>query len=70
VDGEPIEYQETSTTVAERTLKFPIPDDAFEIEIFGSQVVPELPIGLIVIFGSVISLVLVFHRIRFLPFLL
>ncbi len=64
VDGENVDYNETLPTQTERMLKFPLPADAFEVEIFGSQVVPELPVGLIAIFGSVISAVLIYHRFR------
>ncbi|HEV8405328.1 MAG TPA: hypothetical protein VGQ13_05410 [Nitrososphaera sp.] len=65
VDGEDVEYEETQTTGTERVLTFPLPEDAFEVEIFGTQVVPEFPLAIVTIASSaMIGLVLIFQRIR------
>jgi hypothetical protein len=41
-----------------------MPKDAIEVEIFGSQVIPEFPFGLLIASSATIGLVLLLHRIR------
>ena len=50
IDGENVEFQELKSTT-DRTLTIPFSDGSQEIEIMGTQVVPE--------FGPIVSLVLV-----------
>jgi hypothetical protein len=64
VDGFDVEPEEILTTETERALKFPVPADAIEVEIFGSQVIPEFPLGLLIASSATIGLVPLLHRIR------
>jgi len=65
VDSEDVEYKEILTTETERVLKFPLPEDSSEVEIFGSQVVPEFAFLIVTIASSgIMGAVLVFHRTR------
>src|SRR6185437_15912497 len=50
VDGQEADFQETSTTTTDRTLSIPFTDGTEEIEIIGTQIVPE--------FGPIAALVL------------
>jgi hypothetical protein len=49
VDGEDLGYEEISTTAEKRELIIPIFSDSTEVEIFGSQVLPEFQFGFIVL---------------------
>jgi hypothetical protein len=49
VDGEDLGYDEISTTETERELLIPTLGESTEIEIFGSQVLPEFHIGFILL---------------------
>ena len=64
VDGFDVDYEEIQTTAAARTLRFSLPSDASEIEIFGSQVIPEFPFGVIIASAGTIGMILVIHRTR------
>ncbi len=50
VDGDEVEFEETSTTATERVLQIPFPNGAEEIEIIGTVVIPE--------FGTIAALIL------------
>lgn len=64
VDGFDVEYEEIQTTAAARTLRFSLPSDAIEIEIFGSQVIPEFPFGAMIATSATIGMILLIHRTR------
>jgi hypothetical protein len=64
VDGLDVEPEEILTTETERALKFPVPADASEVEIFGTEVIPEFPLGLLIASSAAIGLVPLLHRIR------
>ncbi len=58
VDGEEGFHEEISSTPTERTLEIVVPRQTTEIEIVGTQVVPEFPLAMLVIaaiFGSMIA---------------
>jgi hypothetical protein len=61
VDGEDVEYSESSTSLA-RELRIPILADATEVEIFGSQVLPEFPFGIVPVIVSAITIFLIIYR--------
>jgi len=44
-------YGEIASTSTERTLQIAVPVDTTEIEIFGTQVVPEFPVAMLVVAG-------------------
>ncbi len=46
------------------TLTFPIPADSEEIEIIGTGVIPEFPLGALVIMGAVSTMAIVISRMR------
>lgn len=63
VDGDDSEFEETSTTSTERTLSIPVPAGTEEIEIIGTQVIPEFGIvALLVLAASVGAILLVSRR--------
>lgn len=64
LDGEEVEYEETGTSDTQRQLMIPVSAGAGEIEIVGSQVIPEFPLGLTIITGSIVSLTVTLTRIR------
>lgn len=49
VDGEDLGHDEISTTEENRELIIPISGDSTEVEIFGSQVLPEFQVGFILL---------------------
>ena len=59
-------YGGISSTSTERTLQIAVPVDTTEIEIFGTQVVPEFPVAMLVIAGVFTSMIAVYRlRTRF-----
>ncbi len=50
VDGQEADFQETSTTTTDRTLSIPFTDGTEEMEIVGTQIVPE--------FGSMVEIII------------
>ena len=48
----------------EVVLKFFVPDGTQEIEIIGTQVIPEFPLGGILVFVSMISVVILLTKLR------
>jgi hypothetical protein len=64
VDGFDVEYEEIQTTATARTLRFNLPSDAIEIEIFGSQVIPEFPFGVMIATSATIGMIILIQRTR------
>jgi DNA-binding beta-propeller fold protein YncE len=62
-DGDDVEYEETDTTDTERVLTIPVSAGVSEIEIVGTQVVPEFPLGMIILMGS-ITIAMVIMRLN------
>ncbi len=71
VDGqESTDFQETSTTTTDRTLSIPFTDGTQEIEIIGTQIIPEFgPIAALVLAIAIISIIAVSAKtgLRFMP---
>ncbi len=70
VDGQEADFQETSTTTTDRTLSIPFTDGTQEIEIIGTQIVPEFgPIAALVLAIAIISIIAVSAKtgLRFMP---
>ena len=70
VDGQEADFQETSTTTTDRTLSIPFTDGTQEIEIIGTQIVPEFgPIAALVFAIAIISIIAVSAKtgLRFMP---
>ncbi|MGI0075245.1 MAG: hypothetical protein ACREA5_04800, partial [Nitrosotalea sp.] len=60
VDGQEADFQETSTTTTDRTLSIPFTDGTQEIEIIGTQIVPEFgPIAALVFAIAIVSIIAV-----------
>ena len=62
VDGQEADYQELSTNDKERELTIPVFAGAEEIEIIGTQVVPEFPIAVMAIMGLIVATTVVMSR--------
>ena len=59
-DGQEADFQETSTTKTDRTLTIPFEDGTQEIEIIGTQIVPEFgPIAALVLAIAIVSIIAV-----------
>ena len=70
VDGQEADFQETSTTTTDRTLSIPFTDGTQEIEIVGTQIVPEFgPIAALVLAIAIVSIIAVSAKtgLRFMP---
>jgi predicted secreted protein with PEFG-CTERM motif len=70
VDGQEADFQETSTTTTDRTLSIPFTDGTQEIEIIGTQIIPEFgPIAALVLAIAIISIIAVSAKtgLRFMP---
>ncbi len=70
VDGQEADFQETSTTTTDRTLSIPFTDGTQEIEIIGTQIVPEFgPIAALVLAIAIVSIIAVSAKtgLRFMP---
>lgn len=59
VDDEPTSYQETRTTASERELTFSVSPDSSDIEIFGKQIVPEFPAGIVAALAMCVAIVVI-----------
>ena len=46
------------------TFSFFVPDFTEEVEIIGTHVIPEFPIGVVLIFGVLVTVVILFSRTR------
>jgi hypothetical protein len=64
VDGDEGDFTETSTTADSRELTIEVPGGAEEVEIVGTQVVPEFPIAVMAVMGAVIGTAIAAGRIR------
>ncbi len=70
VDSQQAEFQETSTTTTDRTLSIPFTDGTEEIEIIGTQIIPEFgPIAALVLAIAIVSIIAVSAKtgLRFMP---
>jgi predicted secreted protein with PEFG-CTERM motif len=63
VDGEEVDYEITSDS-ASSTFTFFVPIGSEEVEIIGTSVVPEFPIGAIFGFAVMISSIMIFAKIK------
>jgi hypothetical protein len=64
VNGDAIDYREHRTTDTERALTIQVPAGVEEIEIMGTQVIPEFAIAIIAVMGVVIGMAIAVHRSR------
>ncbi len=62
VDGDEAEADETSTTSTERTLSIPVPAETEEIEIIGTQVIPEFGILAALVLAAAVGAIVVMSR--------
>ena len=70
VDTQEADVQETSTTTTDRTLSIPFTDGTEEIEIIGTQIIPEFgPIAALVLAIAIVSIIAVSAKtgLRFMP---
>jgi len=70
VDNQEADFQETSTTTTDRTLSIPFTDGTEEIEIIGTQIIPEFgPIAALVLAIAIVSIIAVSAKtgLRFMP---
>jgi predicted secreted protein with PEFG-CTERM motif len=70
VDNQEADFQETSTTTTDRTLSIPFTDGTQEIEIIGTQIIPEFgPIAALVLAIAIVSIIAVSAKtgLRFMP---
>jgi predicted secreted protein with PEFG-CTERM motif len=65
-DGKEIDYQITSDSDSS-TFTFFIPEFTEEVEIIGTHVIPEFPVGVILIFAAMISSIIIFAKAK-IPF--
>ncbi len=66
VDGDEGFYEETASTPTERTLEIVVPNGTTEIEIVGTQAMPEFPVAMLIIATVFTSMIAVFRlRTRF-----
>jgi predicted secreted protein with PEFG-CTERM motif len=63
VDGEEVDYQITSDSESS-TFEFFVPIGSEEVEIIGTHVIPEFPIGAVFGFAVMISSVMLFAKIK------
>ncbi len=69
-DGQQADFEETGNTKTDRTLSIPFTDGTEEIEIIGTQIVPEFgPIAALVLAIAIISIIAVSAKtgLRFMP---
>ncbi len=59
VDGEDVDFQEVNATSMDRTLSIQVPAGSGEIEIIGTQVIPEFPLVELFVLTSSMALVIV-----------
>ena len=63
VDGEEVDYKITSDSDSS-TFEFFVPIGSEEVEIIGTHVIPEFPIGAIFGFAVMISTIMIFAKIK------
>jgi len=66
VNGYEVEY--TITSSKDTVLTFFVPDFTEEIEIIGTYVVPEFPLGVILVFGSTFGIIITLLKTKKLSF--
>jgi hypothetical protein len=67
VDDEEVKYKAVKLEKkadTQRKLKIPLPAGATQVEIIGTQVVPEFPLGLVLVLAALISAMVVMTRVR------
>src|SRR5579872_809246 len=70
VDSQEADFQEIGTTTTDRTLSIPFTDGTQEIEIIGTQIIPEFgPIEALVLAIAIVSIIAVSAKtgLRFMP---
>jgi predicted secreted protein with PEFG-CTERM motif len=63
VNGDEVEY--TTTSGEDAVLTFFVPEFTEEIEIIGTYVVPEFPLGAILVFGSIFGIIIAIQKSKF-----
>lgn len=63
VDGQDVDYKITSDST-NSTFEFFVPTGAEEVEIIGTHVIPEFPIGAIFGFAIMISTIVIFAKVK------
>ena len=63
VDGEEVDYEITSDSVSS-TFEFFVPIGSEEVEIIGTNVIPEFPVGAIFGFVVMISVIMIFAKVK------
>ncbi len=63
VDGEEVDYEITSDSDSS-TFEFFVPIGSEEVEIIGTNVIPEFPIGAIFGFVVMISVIMIFAKVK------
>lgn len=63
VDGEEVDYKMTSDSDSS-TFEFFVPIGSEEVEIIGTHVIPEFPIGAIFGFAVMISTIMIFAKVK------
>jgi predicted secreted protein with PEFG-CTERM motif len=63
VNGDEVEY--TTTSGEDVVLTFFVPEFTEEIEIIGTYVVPEFPLGAILVFGSIFGIIIAIQKSKF-----
>ncbi len=64
VDGDEADFTESKTTDSARELTIPISGGTEEVEIIGTQVIPEFPFAVIAVMGAVAGLAVAVSRFR------
>lgn len=63
VDGEEVDYEITSDSDSS-TFEFFVPVGSEEVEIIGTNVIPEFPVGAIFGFAVMISVIMIFAKVK------
>jgi predicted secreted protein with PEFG-CTERM motif len=63
VDGEEVDYEITSDSDSS-TFEFFVPVGSEEVEIIGTSVIPEFPVGAIFGFTVMISVIMIFAKTK------
>ena len=63
VDGEEVDYKMTSDSDSS-TFEFFVPIGSEEVEIIGTNVIPEFPVGAIFVFVVMISVIMIFAKAK------
>lgn len=64
VDGDEVDYEEHHTTDTERALTIQLPAGVAEVEIVGSQVVPEFPVAVMAVMGAIVATAIAVTRFK------